>query len=63
MYQKKEEIIWIPQMAIMCEFANSVFLTYSEAWQNGVPFTFIFIVGSLMLWIINQKVKNSKIRR
>lgn len=62
-WQKKEEIIWIPQMAIMCEFANSVFLTYGEGWQNGVPFTFIFIVGSLMLWIINEKRNNSRIRK
>lgn len=61
-YQKKEEIIWIPQMAIMAELANSVFLTYSEAWQNGVPFTFIFIVGSLMLWIISEKRNNRRKR-
>ena len=57
MWQKSENIKWIPQIAIISEFANSIFLTYGEGWRNGTPFTFIFIVSSLSIWIINQKVK------
>ncbi len=61
MWQSSENIKWIPQIAIITEFANSIFLTYGEGWQNGVPFTFILIVGSLGIWIINQKTKKLKI--
>lgn len=61
MWQSAENIRWIPQIAIITEFANSIFLTYGEGWQNGVPFTFILIVGSLGIWIVNQKTKKLKI--
>ena len=60
MWQKAENILWIPQIALMSEFANTVFLTYGEGWQNGTPFTFIFVVGSLVIWIINKKIKEKK---
>lgn len=57
MWQKAEMIRWIPQIAIISQFANSVFLTYGEGWQNGTPFTFILVVGSLSMWIVNEKQK------
>lgn len=57
MWQSAENIRWIPQIALMSEFANSIFLTYGEGWRNGTPFTFVFVVGSLGIWIINQKLK------
>ena len=60
MWQKAEIIKWIPQVALISEFANSIFLTYSERWQNGTPFTFVFVVGSLGIWIINDKVKRRR---
>ena len=60
MWQSSENIRWIPQIALVSEFANSVFLTYNESWQNGTPFTFIFIVGSLGMWIIKKKMKNRR---
>ena len=60
MWQRAENIKWIPQIALMSEFANSIFLTYGEGWQNGIPFTFVFIVGSLGIRIINQEVKRRK---
>lgn len=63
MWQSSENIRWIPQIAIISEFANSVFLTYGEGWQNGTPFTFVFIVGSLGVLIINQKIKEINRRR
>lgn len=61
MWQRAENIKWIPQMAIISEFANSIFLTYGEGWRNGTPFTVILIVGSLGMWIINQKMRRKKI--
>lgn len=57
MWQKAENIRWIPQIALISEFANCIFLTYGEGWKNGIPFTFIFVVGSLGIWIVNQKRK------
>lgn len=57
MWQRAKVIRWIPQIALIAEFANSIFLTYSEGWQNGIPFTFVFWVGSLGIWIINQERK------
>ena len=59
-WQSAEDILWIPQIALMSEFANSIFLTYGEGWQNGTPFTFVFVVGSLGIWIINQKMKRKQ---
>lgn len=56
-WQKAENIRWIPQIALISQFANSIFLTYGEGWRNGTPFTFIFIVGSLGMWIINEKMR------
>ena len=63
MWQRAENIRWIPQIAIISELANSIFLTYGEGWQNGTPFTFVLISGSLGIWIINQKIKNNKRRK
>lgn len=62
-WQRAEDILWIPQIALMSEFANSIFLTYGEGWQNGTPFTFVFIVGSLGIYIVNQKLRICKKRR
>ena len=62
-WQRAENMLWIPQIALMSEFANSIFLTYGEGWQNGTPFTFVFIVGSLSLWIINQKLRTTRYRK
>ena len=59
---KAENIRWIPQIALTSQFANSIFLTYGEGWQNGTPFTFILVVGSLSMWIVNQKMKTRRKR-
>ena len=63
MWQSADNIKWIPQIAIISEFANSIFLTYGEGWKNGTPFTFVFIVGSLGIWIVNQKLKQEERRK
>ena len=58
-WQSANNIRWIPQIALISEFANGVFLTYGEGWQNGIPFTFILFIGSLGMWIVNQKIKKN----
>lgn len=60
MWQNAENIRWIPQIAIISEFANSIFLTYGEGWQNGTPFVFLLWVGSLGIFIANEKIKQVK---
>ena len=60
MWQRAENSKWIPQIAIISEFANSIFLTYGEGWQNGTPFIVILVVGSLGMWIINQKMRRKR---
>ncbi len=57
MWQRAENILWIPQIALISQFCNSIFLTYGEGWKNGVPFTFCFMVGILGIGMINPKVK------
>lgn len=56
-WQKAEMIRWIPQVALLSSFANGIFLTYGEGWQNGTPFTFVLWVGALSLWIVNERLK------
>lgn len=57
MWQKAEMMRWIPMFALLSEFANGIFLTYGEGWQNGTPFTFVLWVGALSIWMINDKRK------
>ena len=59
-WQKAENIRWIVQISLIAEFANSIFLAYSEGWQNGTPFVYILTTGSLAMWIINEKIKNNR---
>lgn len=59
-WQSAENIKWITQIAIISEFANSIFLTYGEGWQNGTPFVFVFVVASLGIRILNQEMRRKK---
>ena len=59
-WQRAENIRWIPQIAIISEFANSIFLTYGEGWQNGIPFTFVFIIGSLGIALYNSRMNREQ---
>lgn len=63
MWQKSKGIKLITQMQIMTLIANIVFLIYSENYRYGVPFFFIFVVGTLLCVIRNnnKKVINKKI--
>ncbi len=49
MWQKKENIQLIIQIAIVSQFANSVFLINGDGWRNGTPFTFFMVLG-IYLW-------------
>lgn len=60
MWQKAEVIKWIPQIAMISAFANSIFLLNGEGWKNGTPFTFVLWVGSVGIWMVNEKIKQQK---
>ena len=63
MWQRSDDIKLIIQISLISQFANSVFLTYSEAWQNAVPFVFVMLLGSLIAVFYNTRFKkiNNKI--
>lgn len=60
MWQKAENVKSIIGISLMSEFANMVFLQYGEGWKNGTPFTFIFITGSLLIIIVNEKLRKHR---
>ena len=45
MWQKKKMILFVVQIALISQFANSVFLINGEGWKNGTPFTFFMLLG------------------
>ena len=45
MWQKKKMIQFVVQIALISQFANSVFLINGEDWRNGTPFTFFMLLG------------------
>ena len=45
MWQKKKTIQFVIQIALISQFANSVFLINGEGWRNGTPFTFFMLLG------------------
>ena len=55
-WQKAQNIKAVIGISIISQFANSIFLIYTEKWDNGSPFTFTFITGSLLMVIINQRL-------
>ena len=61
MWQKAKDIKLITQMQIMTLISNSVFLMYSENYRYGVPFFFIFVVGSLICALRNNKRNKNKL--
>lgn len=58
MWQDADDIKLIIQISLISQFANSVFLVYGEGWRYGTPFTFILIVSSLCIYIMNLKLKS-----
>ena len=45
MWQKKKMLQFVVQIALISQFANSVFLINGEGWRNGTPFTFFMLLG------------------
>lgn len=45
LWQKSNHIKMIIQISIIAEFANSVFLAYSENWQYGIIYTVLMLLG------------------
>lgn len=54
-WQSSNNIKLLVQVSILTQFANSIFLAYTESWKNGTPFTFIMVTGTLLLIIFNDK--------
>ena len=50
MWQKKKMIQFVVQIALISQFANSVFLINGEGWKNGTPFTFFMLLGIFFCW-------------
>lgn len=55
LWQKSDNIKLIIQMQIMTLIANIVFLIYSENYKYGVPFFTVFVIGTLICIIQNQR--------
>jgi len=63
MWQKAEDIKLIVQISLISQFANSVFLIYGEGWMYGTPFTFLMVLGTLIVVLYNTRRKNRLERR
>ena len=60
MWQKKQMIQFIVQIALISQFANSVFLINGEGWRNGTPFTFFMLLGIFVcLNLMSHRQTNS----
>ena len=60
MWQKKKMIQFVVQIALISQFANSVFLINGEGWRNGTPFTFFMLLGIFVcLNLMSHRQTNS----
>lgn len=62
MWQNTKNIKLIIQVSILSQFANAIFVAYTENWKNGVPFTVIMTTGTLICIILNNKKVNEQIK-
>ncbi len=60
MWQRKRVIQIVIQIALISQFANSVFLFNGEGWRNGTPFTFFMLLGVYICLSLGQ-VKKGRI--
>ena len=59
-WQKKRMIQFVVQIALISQFANSVFLINGEGWRNGTPFTFFMLLGIFVcLNLMSHRQTNS----
>ena len=59
MWQRADDIKLIVQISLISQFANGVFLTYGEGWQNAVPFVFFMLLGTLIAVVYNTRFKKT----
>lgn len=60
MWQDSKNIKLIVQISLISQFANSIFLAYTENWINGIPFTFCMLLGVTICICINNRKKKRK---
>lgn len=62
MWMKADDVKLIIQISLISQFANSIFLTYGEAWVYGTPFVVFMLLGTLMSVFYNTRIdKNKKV--
>lgn len=61
MWQDSKNIKLIIQISLISQFANSIFLAYTENWKNGIPFTFCMLLGITICICLNNRKKKRKI--
>lgn len=59
-WQKADMIKLICNIAIISQFANSIFLLNSEGWENGIPYIAVLEILILSSIIINQKLREKR---
>lgn len=62
-WQKSNVIKTMIGMSILSQFANCILIMYGENWHYGTPFIFTLVVGTLILFIINQNIKNKRMQK
>ena len=60
MWQRKEILELVIQIALISQFANSVFLVNGEGWRNGTPFTFFMLLGVCICLMSHRKTISMK---
>ena len=60
MWQSSKNIKLIIQISLVSQFANSIFLAYTENWRNGTPFTFCMLLGLTICISLNNRRKKRK---
>ena len=61
MWQNSKNIKLIIQISLISQFANSIFLAYTEHWKNGIPFTICMLLGvTICIYMNNRKMKRVK---
>lgn len=62
MWQKAKNIKLIVQISLISQFANSIFVAYTENWRNGIPFVFVMLLGTITcIYLNNNKRKIKKL--
>lgn len=62
-WQRKGMIQFVVQIALISQFANSVFLINGEGWRNGTPFTFFMLLGIFVCLNLKNIFPKTKITK